>query len=141
MQNMKKVQKGFTLIELMIVIAIIGILAAVALPAYQDYTIRAKASELMLASSAAKNVISEYALVNSTMTVPSTVAIQSINQGMVSSLYWTGTTIVVDGSDTALGADVVLWVYPSASSTVAQGILWECSAGGAGTRYLPSNCQ
>lgn len=62
MKNMN--QKGFTLIELMIVIAIIGILAAVALPAYQDYTIRAKASELVLASSAAKNSISEYALDN-----------------------------------------------------------------------------
>jgi len=48
---MKAVQKGFTLIELMIVVAIIGILAAVALPAYQDYTVRAKVSELILAAS------------------------------------------------------------------------------------------
>ncbi|HEX9852047.1 MAG TPA: prepilin-type N-terminal cleavage/methylation domain-containing protein, partial [Woeseiaceae bacterium] len=48
---MKKIQQGFTLIELMIVVAIIGILAAVALPAYQDYTIRAKNSEVILAAS------------------------------------------------------------------------------------------
>ena len=48
---MKAIQKGFTLIELMIVVAIIGILAAVALPAYQDYTVRAKVSELILAAS------------------------------------------------------------------------------------------
>lgn len=54
-------QKGFTLIELMIVVAIIGILAAVALPAYQDYTARAKASELMLAASTARTCISEKA--------------------------------------------------------------------------------
>lgn len=56
---MKYVQKGFTLIELMIVVAIIGILAAVALPAYQDYTVRAKMSEVILAMSACRTTITE----------------------------------------------------------------------------------
>ena len=56
---MKQLQKGFTLIELMIVVAIIGILAAVALPAYQDYTVRAKMSEIILAMSACRTSITE----------------------------------------------------------------------------------
>ncbi|MEY2683266.1 MAG: hypothetical protein RJA09_410, partial [Pseudomonadota bacterium] len=55
----KTLQKGFTLIELMIVVAIIGILAAVALPAYQDYTARARASEIVLAASSARTCVTE----------------------------------------------------------------------------------
>ena len=143
MKNMKnQVQKGFTLIELMIVIAIIGILAAVALPAYQDYTVRAKASELVLASSAAKNVISEYALINGTITgiTIGSVTVQDINQGMVSSVIWDGTSIRVNGSALNLGlntGDVILTLTPSGNP--ATGILWICSAA-QGTRYLPSSC-
>ena len=64
---MNKKQQGFTLIELMIVVAIIGILAAVALPAYQDYTNRAKVSELILAGADAKINISEYVQVKGTL--------------------------------------------------------------------------
>ena len=59
---MKRIQQGFTLIELMIVVAIIGILAAIALPAYQDYTIRARVSEGIMAAGGCKTAVAEYAL-------------------------------------------------------------------------------
>jgi type IV pilus assembly protein PilA len=67
---MKRTQQGFTLIELMIVVAIIGVLAAVALPAYQDYTKRAKMSEVVLAASACRTTISEVVQSSSGSTLP-----------------------------------------------------------------------
>jgi type IV pilus assembly protein PilA len=67
---LKQAQKGFTLIELMIVVAIIGILAAVALPAYQNYTVRAKVSELILAASACRTTITEVIQSTSSTTAP-----------------------------------------------------------------------
>lgn len=76
---MNTMQKGFTLIELMIVVAIIGILAAVAIPAYQDYTVRAKISELIVAGSSVKSAISEGFQTNGMNGVKS--AAQSANKG------------------------------------------------------------
>lgn len=70
MKMMQSAQRGFTLIELMIVVAIIGILAAVALPAYQDYTVRAKVSEIILAASTCRTSITETTQTTQSSTLP-----------------------------------------------------------------------
>ena len=134
----KTVQQGFTLIELMIVIAIIGILAAVALPAYQDYTVRAKASEMILAASTGKNVISEKAIIDGTIPSAAAITISNITAGMVNSLTWDGTSIVIVGDPTNLGAAVTMTLTPAMNSS--GGVMWVCAAT-VGTRYMPGSCQ
>src|SRR5689334_16600769 len=75
---MKRIQQGFTLIELMIVVAIVGILAAIALPAYQDYVVRSKMSEAEAAAAACKTSVAEYLSTHSTQGLP---AIDTANSG------------------------------------------------------------
>jgi type IV pilus assembly protein PilA len=133
----KKTQQGFTLIELMIVIAIIGILAAVALPAYQDYTVRAKASELILAASSAKQSVSEYVIVNGAIP-PASFEVQDNSSPMVTSVVWSGSFVTITGNDSGLGETVVITMTPTL--TDAGGVSWVC-APTAGTRFVPSSCQ
>jgi len=152
---MKHLQKGFTLIELMIVVAIIGILAAVALPAYQDYTVRAKMSEVILAMSACRTSITE---VYQTGGTPPAANGWGCEQG-VSSKYVKGLSTdangVVTATVTSISADVndsLVTLIPmmaggvTASSTthMGQGLNgWSC--GGTGTtlnkKYLPGSCR
>lgn len=134
---MKKVQQGFTLIELMIVIAIIGILAAVALPAYQDYTVRAKASELILAASSAKNSISEFVITNGT-NPPDTFKVQNNTSSMVRQVTWGAGSILISGNHTGLGATVVVKMVPT--KTTSGGVAWNCTPV-TGTRFMPSSCD
>ena len=91
----RSMQKGFTLIELMIVVAIIGILAAVALPAYQDYTVRAKVSEVVLAASGAKLAVAEAAQVNGAMPTAASLVVATQATAYVSGVEYTQTSASV----------------------------------------------
>jgi type IV pilus assembly protein PilA len=133
----KRVQQGFTLIELMIVVAIIGILAAIALPAYRDYTIRSKVSEVILAASSARTSVSEYAQANSSLPAALTVESQLGNY-TASVAYASGViTATANTAEPAIsGATITLTGTLQANGQV----LWVCS-GSIDAKYRPASCK
>jgi len=135
----RSLQKGFTLIELMIVVAIIGILAAVALPAYQDYTVRAKVTEVILAASSAKTSISEAASTFSGLPASGSVAIGNQTSKYVSGVTWDGTIVTATAQgDTAISGSTIV-LTPTYVSGTGQ-VTWVCG-GTIVPKYRPSSCQ
>ncbi|QKX15659.1 pilin [Microbulbifer sp. YPW1] len=145
---MKK-QQGFTLIELMIVVAIIGILAAVALPAYQDYTTRAKMSEVMGLAAASKTSVSEYFVSMGTMPTDADAAgvnTSAAQSNYVSSIAFTGSgtmatiTYAIDtsgiGNSQASGNLVMV-----GTGNAATGVKWACNSSTVEEKFLPANCR
>ncbi len=160
---MKKVQQGFTLIELMIVVAIIGILAAIAIPAYQDYTIRAQVSEGLSLAAAAKAAVAETWQARGT--APTTRAEAGMDGVAANTSGKYVQSVDVDGQSNVVitfgndshnlinGDTLILTPYLTGDSSVA----WQCGYGlqpqntnamggdsGSGNieeQYLPSNCR
>jgi len=140
---MKRVQQGFTLIELMIVVAIVGILAAIALPAYQDYVVRSKLSEAEAAVAACKTTVAEYVSTHTTLPGNNTKAGCSV----VATQYVSSTSTGFDGTKisyvapsttTGANANCTLTLTPS-NPTSAQITAWTGSNGGCATKYIPSS--
>ena len=136
--NMK--QKGFTLIELMIVVAIIGILAAIAIPAYQDYTIRARVTEGLEMASSAKLAVSETAMTNNAL--PATQAATG----------YTSPAATINVASIAVGANGVITITYAAAAgggtiimtptlTANGDVTWDCTQGTELPKYRPASCR
>ena len=155
---MKKIQKGFTLIELMIVVAIIAILAAIAIPAYQDYAIRAQVSEGLTLADGAKTAVAEFytnkgtlPASNQTAGVATAASIggsytQSVTVGtggIITVKY--GSTGASNGFGTKANSNLDQKTVSLSPITKAGSVSWTCKAGVTGTavvsKYLPSSCR
>ena len=141
---MKRIQQGFTLIELMIVVAIVGILAAVAIPAYQDYIVRSKVTELAAQAGACKTSVAEYLATKNSMPLDIDAAgcstattkygdTPTVTTGVISILA----TSEVGGNPTQTGSSYILDPQVSGTSITR----WDCTGSVISPKYLPAICR
>ena len=147
---MRRNQQGFTLIELMIVVAIIGILAAVAVPAYQDYTVRAKMAEGLSLASSAKTAVSEFfandGTLPSTNTAVGLPVATAINGNSIRSVQVGGSgviTITTVGTASGMPGAAAAKTFTLTPTASNGRIVWRCATptGGIPAKYLPSECR
>lgn len=148
MRKIHRTQKGFTLIELMIVVAIIGILAAIALPAYQDYTIRAQVSEGLSLASGARTAVTEY--FQNTGEFPEDNDEAGLSPAeTITGNYVVSVTIGGDNNDGVIAAE-----FGGAANTAIAGdeitlspvtsagsVQWICKRGDILAKHVPTNCR
>ncbi|MBI3150175.1 MAG: pilin [Betaproteobacteria bacterium] len=136
----KRLQKGFTLIELMIVVAIIGILAAIALPAYQDYTVRSRVAELAVLASGMKATVGENIANNAAIGAGSCAGVSVVTAATknTASSTCTDATGVIAVTGNAVAKGVVLTFTPALN--VDGTIAWTCSSADP-DKYLPAECR
>lgn len=143
-----QMQKGFTLIELMIVVAIIGILAAIALPAYQDYTARSQMSEALSLAGGARTAVTEFYTSKGQFPTNNTsaglAAPSSIQGNNVDSVTVAGGLITVVMKATGVAEGIRSKTMVLSAKTNAGAVTWKCKAGGAAPvdgKFLPSSCK
>ncbi len=135
----KRIQKGFTLVELMLVLTIIGILAAVALPLYQDFTVRTKVAELIVAAGPLKTVVTEMALQNAALDAAGVGVTVTISGRVTGGSVTDAGVVTISGSAASVGTAVTIVLTPSLATSGK--VLWVCSTAASTIRLVPSDCR